>query len=341
MAKFNYKKLKESIDKKCFYGLYFLTGESYFVDSFEKKIVENILGSQKNDFNFFVFCGSEIDIEKLEINVNTFPVGSSKKCIVLRGLPVSDWNENDIKSFTELIMDIPDFTTLIICQTNKESGIKSSNKIKKIQKTSEEIGCAAEILMKDINIEKWIIAEANRKFGKTLSVSLAEKLRKECEAHTAEQFINELRKICAFEKSNEITEKSLDVVCNSKENKKIFDLPKAILAGNKKRALDLLQQLLIQGEEPISIVSIIGSEYIDMFRVKTFIENGDNPMELAKIFDYKSKEFRIKNAQRNCQKRSMCAIKRCLKLISDADLKLKSTSIDKTLVLSELIVKLI
>ena len=63
--------------------------------------------------------------------------------------------------------------------------------------------------------------------------------------------------------------------------------------------------------------------------------------EIAKTYDYKGKEFRLKNAERKCRYLSLESINQSLNYILEADTKLKTTSLDPNLVLSELITQLI
>lgn len=340
MAKMNLNELKKSISEKNFCNLYFLTGEEYFVSKFKDMISTSVLEDNQNDFNMFKISSENLDIEKLEINIDTYPIGSNKKCIILNNLPAEQWNDTELESFEKLIGNISEFTVLIIAQTEKMSSIKNSNKIKKIEKICDEFGVCVNFTAEKSSIRNELIDYAEKGFDKILSKNLAEELLNRCEAHSVRELFNEVKKICEFETEKTITEKSISVVNKSKEKVKIFALPKLILSGDPEKAVNMLNEMLEQGEEAIAIVSVISGEYIDMFRVKALISSGQSISVLPEIFDYKSKEFRIKNAERNCKNRSLGDIKRSLALITEADKKLKSTTISQKLILNELVVKL-
>ncbi len=340
MAKMNLSELKKSISEKNFRNLYFLTGEEYFVSKFKKIISDCLLGENQNDFNMFKISSENLDIEKLEINIDTYPIGSSKKCIILNNLPAEQWNDNDLENFEKLLKNIPDFTVLIIAQTEKMSSAKNSNKIKKIEKACDNFGVYVNFTTEKSNIQSELIDYAEKNFEKILSKNLAEKLINKCQNHSVRELFNEVKKICEFETEKTITEKSLSVANESKEKIKIFALPKLILAGETAKALEMLNTMLDQGEDPIALIAIISGEYIDMFRVKALINSGRPTSILTEIFDYKSKEFRIKNAESNCRNRSLNDIKRGLALLTNADKKLKSTTISSKLILNEIVIKL-
>ncbi|MGN1041134.1 MAG: DNA polymerase III subunit delta [Acutalibacteraceae bacterium] len=342
MPKINHIKLKSDLTKKIFYNLYYLTGETYFVSEFKNAISEEIIGNSKNDFNFLNISSEAIEIEKLEDAINTYPIGSSKKCIILNNIPFTSWDKSEFEKFISIIEDLPEFVCVIIAQTEKLTDTKASAKSKKIQKLAEKTGCLADFSIDDVSIEDQLIEWANNDFGKVLSNHVALKIKKNCELHSLFELKNELKKICEFEKTDAITEETVDsVICKSYEKKKVFALPKLILSKDAPKAAQMLEDLLAQGEEPILLVSVIAGEYIDMFRVKALQNQGISTSALLEIFDYKSKEFRIKNAERNSKRYSMKTIKKCLKLLIEADIKLKSTQNSPKFVITELIARLL
>ena len=340
MAKITKDELKKNISEQNFSNLYLMTGEEYFLNNFKKSLVDAILKENLNDFNFFNISSENLDVDKLEINVNTYPVGSAKKCIVINNLPLSRLEDGEFDSFANLLKDIPEFPTVIIAQTEKPSGVKNTNRIKKLQKVADEFGTYVNFEAEKSDIRSELTNHAKAHFNKTMDKQLAEKLIHRCNGYSMRELINELTKICEFEKSEVLTENSLNIVLESKEKIKIFALPKLIIAGETSKALKTLESLLEQGEDPIVIVAVISGEYLDMLRVKALLNAKIPTGELASIFDYKSKEFRIKNAERNCRSKSLSNIKSCLKLLTEADKKLKSTALSPNLILSELIAKL-
>ena len=100
-------------------------------------------------------------------------------------------------------------------------------------------------------------------------------------------------------------------------------------------------ELFEQKEDPIGIVAVLSSEYIDLYRAKIYTVKNENPMDLKDVFDYKNKEFRIKNAVQKSKNISLENIIKSLDYLSEADLKLKSTTINPKLVIEELVIKLI
>ena len=66
MSKITENELKKKIGDQNFSGFYLLYGdEKYLVSYYTKKIVESIVGTKYNDFNFQVFNKDKIDINDI------------------------------------------------------------------------------------------------------------------------------------------------------------------------------------------------------------------------------------------------------------------------------------
>lgn len=341
MPETSYEKLKKDIASGELRSLYLLHGEAYIVEYFEKSLRDKILGNIYSDFDVSVFSEENLNLDKLSVALETLPVKASKKCIIIHNLPIESWDADKTENFIDIISDVPDFSSLIITQCSEISGAKNSAKFKKIQKAVSEKGVLSNFSKKDIPIEKQLIFWAKKEYNKNLSTENAKIIKNICANHNLTALKNELKKVCELENTDTVTENSLKILSQSKIKTGVFDLPKAILAGDCEKAFKILDDLIEQKEEPIAILAVIGSEYIDMYRVKAFLNERRSSAELAKIFDYKNKEFRLKNAEKRCAHIDIDQIKRHLEYLLDADLKLKSTSLSSKLVLSQLIVNLI
>ena len=63
--------------------------------------------------------------------------------------------------------------------------------------------------------------------------------------------------------------------------------------------------------------------------------------EVAKLFEYRNMEFRIRNAARDCRKLTIEQIRESLEWIFQTDLKLKSTRTQPRILLEELLSRLL
>lgn len=89
------------------------------------------------------------------------------------------------------------------------------------------------------------------------------------------------------------------------------------------------------------MLAVIGGVYVDMYRVKCAKTAGFSYDDVANHYNYKGREFALKIAARDCAKLTEKQLRLSVDAIIDTDIKLKSTAIDKKLLLEELIAKLI
>ena len=338
MSKLNYSQIQKKISSNQLDNIYFFEGESYLIHDCEKLLKNKILGDKYSDFDFNVFNEENITLEQLSVSIETFPVISSKKLITIHNLPLEQWDNIKINNFIEILKDVPSFTHIIISEFSAERNAKNISKIKKIKDFISKHGLVYEFSKKDISIEKELIYWAKTEFNKNLPDKYAKKIMDICSNHNITSLKNELKKVCEFESSEIITENSLNLLIESKNKINIFELPKAIVSKDTLKSWKILYKLLSQGEEPISILSVIASEYIDLYRTKAF-ENKDIS-KLLELYNYQGKEFRLKNSSKLSKKIDVNKLELSLKYLINADEELKSPKSNAKLILSRLIMQL-
>ena len=77
-----------------------------------------------------------------------------------------------------------------------------------------------------------------------------------------------------------------------------------------------------------------------MYRAKISVTNGERAEALSEPFKYGKMEFRLSNGARDASKMTVETLRRCLDVLSEADMKLKSGRDLPMVVLEQLMVKL-
>ncbi|MBR0423774.1 MAG: DNA polymerase III subunit delta [Clostridia bacterium] len=343
MPEINFNEFKKNLSQEKKSNIYMLSGEEYLVSYCKNAIEKNFFQENElNDFNKTYFSGeNNLNLSQIEVAIETLPINSEKKCVIINNISWGALNEEDIQNLTNLINDIPEYCIFIICNSSTPNGKKEISKFKKIQKTITEKGIYVNLDSKDIPLEKQLIFWAKKEYDKELPSEYSKLIIKLCPNTDIKGLKNELEKICLKEKENVITKDSISIISEYKSKRNIFDLPKSLFSKNYKKSLDILEELFDQKEDPIGIVAVLSSEYIDLYRVKIYTIKNENPMNLKNIFDYKNKEFRIKNAEQKSKNIRLENIIKSLEYLIDADSKLKSTTINPKLIVEELLIKLI
>ena len=328
------------IKSKNFKRAYFIYGEEkYLVDYYTKLLTEKILCGNDNSFNLQNFSSPDLDINALDTAVEALPLMVPLKCVRISDLDVEKEPADTIKKLKGIISDVPETTVLIISLPNLTLDLKRSSKWSAFIKFFEKYGEVLNLpVMNKLKLQRQLIKWAE-KLSCTLSEKNAQLIIDKC-GNNLLVLKNELEKLCAYAGGSEITFEAINRVTVENFEVNVFELTKAIMAKNYERAFEVLDILFFKKEEPIAILSVMASNYIDIYRAKVAQQSGKNIYDVAEVFDYKRKMFRLENAQRYSKNISMESLRKCIELLTQTDEQLKSSRLDSRILLEKLIAKL-
>ncbi|XOQ44142.1 MAG: DNA-pol3-delta domain-containing protein [Clostridium sp.] len=333
--------LRKQIRHKSFANLYFLYGEEkYLISYYLNQLAGKAAGDQFTDFNFQRFDGGETGADRIAEAALALPFFAERKCVVVTDPDADTMKTVETEKWKELISSLPDTTVLIVALPNLDADEKKSKNWKKFINLMKDTGNVIRFRRRTDAQLKKLLQEGAEKRGCLLSARNADRLVASCGSDLT-TLLHELEKLCSYVKQGEITANDIDLLAVKNLEARVFDLSKAILSGSGDRAYSILNLLLQQGEEPVVILSVLSSAYIDLYRVRTSIENGYDAMEPAKYFDYARKEFRLRNAQRDAGRYPDGMYRESLKELLAADVALKSSRGNRRTVLEKLIARLL
>lgn len=237
----DYKQLIKQIRLGQINRFYLFKGEEpYLMDNTIKQFIDLIPESGR-DFNLRIMDAEDISIAKLESVLETVPLFSDRKLIILRdAVECNETSKDDfLKELTELISAIPSDTTLIAVDRRNKLDKRS-----KLYKRAKEDASLIEFPRADEReLERWLlrkITEAGKKIlPKTLGI-----LARRTGYHDYESTVqlydidNELKKLLEFS-GEEITETDIHAVLSSNFDENIFKLLNEAFSGKKEMFLTL------------------------------------------------------------------------------------------------------
>lgn len=341
MPEITFADLKKQISKSDFAKMYFIYGEEkYLVGYYAKKLIVKAGGDKFKDFNLQLFDGSETGVDKISEAVSALPFMAERKCVAVSDLDFEKARPSEAAKWHELLSNLSDSTVLVVYLPTVDINIKKSKSWKKFISMAEKAGnilCCGKAA--DAQLEKMLMSGAEKR-GCTLTKQNASRIISFCggDMYTLQ---NELEKLCAFTGSGDITQEKISGITVKNLEARVFDLSKAILAREYDKAYKILDMLFFQNEEPVSVLAVLSSAYIDMYRVKVMVQSGFKASDAAKHFDYARKEFRISSAERSARQFSLKMLRQSLYAILEADMTLKGARGDRRTVMEELIAKLL
>jgi DNA polymerase-3 subunit delta len=333
--------LKKQMEKADFSSLYFLYGEEkYLVNLYAQKLIAKAKGTAFEDFNLQRFDGGAASVDDIAAAAEALPFMAERKCVAVSDLNVGTLRAGELSKLEELISSVPSTTVLVIYLATIVPDVKKDKKWKKFIGIVNQTGCVLECRRRaGAELEK-LLCRAAEKRGCALSRRNAGRIVG-YSGNDLQTLYNELEKLCAFVQEGEITEQVIDRLVVKNLEAKVFDLSKAIVSGAYDRAYGILDLLFYQNEEPVSVLAVLSSAYLDLYRVRIAVQGGYAATEPAKHFDYARKEFRLTNAERDSRRLSVPVLRKSLSALLEADTALKSARGDRRVVMEKLIAKLL
>ncbi len=333
--------LKKQIKSADFQKLYVLYGEEkYLVEYYAGRILAKAGAEGPADFNRQKFDGGETGVDDIAAAVEALPVLARRKCVAVSDLDVPALRAGEANKLGQLLGDLPESCVLVIYLPSIAFDERRDRGWKKFLAQAGKAGATVSLRGRtQAQMEKLLCAGAARR-GCALSRQNAARLLGCCGTgmHTA---LNELNKLCAFTGSGEITAQTVDRLAVRNLEARVFDLSKAVLAGDGDRAYRILGGLFYQNEEPVAVLAVLAGAYLDLYRVRAAVQSGRPATEPAKYFDYRRKEFRLTNAERLCGRFSSSMLRESLDALLETDLALKSARGDRRLMLEKLVARLL
>lgn len=328
--------LKKQIKSDDFSRVYLIYGnESYLKHHYYNLLVKKAVDKDFADFNLHIFA-SPTDMKEVIYAAEAMPMMSERTCVVIKDLKLSDFNEDERKRLIDFILDIPETCVVIICFLTTEAEGKGW---KDLLNVCDKNGSVLRLdKMGRADLIKYVTKGAMSR-GCTIEYSVANYFIN----FVGDDFtyvLNELEKLCAFVGVGSITKAHIDTITVKNTEVKIFELSNNLVSGRCEQAFSILDSLLKQREEPISIMGTIIICYVDMYRAKVASNSGHRPEELLKVFNYGKSDFRLRNGAKNSSKLSIGMLRESLEVLAKADESLKSTMIDQRIIIEEAMTKL-
>ena len=331
--------LKKQIKSRTFSPVYVLCGsEQLYIKHYTERLTEAVAGKSPSDFNFHRFSG-EVNLDTLASAIGVVPFMSEYNCVLVTDLFLDMLNADELDKLKAICRMKAEGTVLIVSMPSYVPK-RNAKAWEAIQKRAQKDGSVIKFEKPDEGkLEKHIAKWANQQ-GKMISRLNASYLIKLCGKDLI-RLKNEVDKLCAYTEGEEIQTDAIDRLVAQTLETKIFSLSDQVLAGRGDDAFQTLDLLFYQKEEPIMMLYVLSNAFTDAYRVRVADESGVALKALAAEFDYKNRSFTLDRARRSTKSVSTEALRRCLDALSEADLKMKSMSVNPRLFLEQLIAQLL
>lgn len=321
--------------------VYLLYGEEqYLKELYCRKLQDCAVGDAFPEFNLHVFDGNKLDMEQVAAAAESMPFMAEQRCVVISPFNYGGLNSKDKEIFDSLL-EAPVPTTVLILIVNDPDFLPKKNaKAKKLIAHVDHVGVVMELNKRSESDMAKFLQRKAKDCGCSISKELCQYLLERCEDDML-TLSNEIDKICAFAGAGEITKEQIDAVTVKAVSARIYDLAKAILAERSELAMSIVQELIYLRYQPTVILSSLSSAYLDLYIAKSALADGKGQAEIAKNFEYRGRDFVIRNSLRDCRKYSTEVLRRSIAYLAQTDLRMKSSRADSNILLEQCVAQLL
>jgi len=313
--------------------LFFLYGEDDYrssekLNQIKKKFIEKVDESGYN----IVILDEDITIEKFTKEFSQTGFLARKKLIIIKNL----FKQVISKELAEVILEYlnkfkndEDENIIVFYENNlphsknPKNNYLSGDELKLFQKLKTFKYSQESKKLADYQVVKWI-QEEFKENGKNIDKKLADKLFA-LVGNNLRFLKNEISKISNYNQELDIKEESIDGLVSASLNDDIFLFSDKLANKKKTEAIQLLNEQLRSGANPVYLLTMITRQFRILLQIKSALEENINQVNLAKYLSLHP--FVIKKSIASAQLYSLEELKLIYQKLLNLDEKIKSSGL--------------
>ena len=302
--------------------------KSNAISLIDKKIEELIKEKGFDSSSVTTYDLEEDSITSLIEDADTISFLTPNKVIIGKNLSNNNLDEKNLKILSKYLDNPNSDVLLILVTTNIDARKKTVKEV--INKLSlVNISTDTKTLVKDIlkgyDVEYRVI-----------------NLLEEYYSEDLERLISETKKLAlAFINTKKITYKdALELLVKplNKQDSLAFDLVREIALKDKKKAVNIYNELLSYNIESYALFGLLESQYRLLYQVKVLNKRNISYNDMASILEVHP--FRVKKTLELVRYYTLKEIRKLLKNLSDIDFKIKSGVYENNIIIDLLILNI-
>jgi len=277
----SYKEVAEDIKNNDLSKLYLFHGdESYLINHYIKEIKNKYISMDFEELNYVQMDEKDFSPDKLINSLETLPFMSDKKLVIVKNSDLfagkrKSLGEDDEEKLIKYLSNIPDSASLIFV------ALDSVDARKKIYKEIKKNGKVISFdKLQSGELKKWI-EKALKNYSKTMDISdityFTEILNYFDKNGNQDLYNieNEIKKLVSFVGERSIIKKEdIDAIFVSTSQNNIFKLLDEIEKKNVTKAINILNELINEGEPIIRILSVLSNQIRNLLKTKLLLAQG-------------------------------------------------------------------
>ena len=265
------EQLLNDLKQQTFKSVYLLCGEEAYLRNQYKKRLKDAMTDEGDTMNYSYYEGKDVNPRAVIDMAETLPFFAERRVLMIEN---SGFFKNKCDELADYVSSIPESTCLIFVETEIDKRSRLYKEVKKYGRVVE-FG-----IQKEDTLVKWILGML-KKEGKSITKETLQLFLSKT-GSDMQTIKNELDKLISFTEGKEvITSEDVEQVCVAQTTNKIFDMINAIAEGNRKKALELYEDLLSLKEPPMRILFLIARQCNILLQVKAMKNKGYPNKDMA------------------------------------------------------------
>ncbi len=262
-----YSEFLKAVQSKNIPPVITLLGEEVFLkDRAMDAVLARFMDADSKQYNYRSFTGDELKDNTFLEDASTLPMFSDWKIVHIKGAAALDKSLNKVKDYLERYLDSPSPNTLLIFDVNQWEG---RSKLKAILEKKTTIVEFTPLSEKEL--PSWInshLRTLNFQIDSGAAQALIERT-----GNDLQRIAGELEKLMLLRSAEKrIKEEDVAIMVGHSPIATVWQWTEAILDQNAEPAIQYLNDLLENGEEPIKCVAILGKQYEKMILTKEMVQ---------------------------------------------------------------------
>ena len=298
-----------------------ITGdEVYLIDNLIKYIGETFLMPSYLDFNYSVY-DQVTDMDTIVGTANTLPFFDDKRIVLFQNSGVlKSVKEEQEEKLLSLLKSIPEHLYIIFA----ESDIDKRKKTYKFLSKNSQIVNVDKLSRQEL--VKWI-AKRFKTYDKDISLHIVNYLieminyLEESSGKNLYDVDNTIKMLCGLD--SEITEQVINQYIEVPIEQNIFKMMDAISTKEITTAIQILNQLVNNGEAEIKIFFLINQQFRNILKTKLLLSEGHSSSTIASKLEIHP--FVAKKAGQFASQFTVKQLKSIISMLEDVDTSMKSS----------------
>lgn len=308
--------------------VYHFTGEEdYLKDEAWRKIASLLVPDELKSFNLDLMYGNETSADQLANIVFLSPVNAKKRLVVLFDLSkLSEFSKDMLLKF---LPKLPDSVCLILLSLEIPSKSKFYTALEKLATTVKFPR------LWDNQIPVWITNRVKEK-GKKIEGN-ASRILHDLVGNELGDLSTSIEKLITYIGDNEtITAKDVETAVDMSKTNTVFNLMDSIGEKNCKTSLDILENMILDGEKPGGIIYWLTIHFERLIQTKEFLSSSSGSLTSF----LKVKPFLANKYQKQAPNFTMEELENGIMFLYQTDVDLKSNRMPDKMIMELLVYNL-